>query len=310
MMKNILTIASVGLSFMLLTQPASAECTCPEGATLANTDPCICIMSATPQVTVSCPSGYNKDANDNCVRDCTNHYCPVGQVSYVYGSGNRQYCGCRTKETCYAGEEYDPITNNCTSPTSGAVCPRLMCAANSWVVATEDTEENGCPRLACEPATLDMKLDCSQQCPNSTWNVAEGGVCHCGSNFCTAYSQDPSVTLVRVPGDPACLYEHKATCTGSQEYDARTNTCISVMPDVDLHVNNFEVTAFEATDNYFKIQLTRTSESFPYSLVLEIDKSQSPEVVHKYCTGGEFCNTLSQGKKCEGENWPAWCYKE
>ncbi|MBO5911441.1 MAG: hypothetical protein J6Q05_04555 [Elusimicrobiaceae bacterium] len=108
--------------------------------------------------------------------------------------------------------------------------------------------------------------------------------------------------------DNECECVKKATCTGNQTYNETDNTCQNGLPELNL--KDFEVTKLEADDGSFIIELTRNSGSYIYTLVLEMDDNQHPTVIRRYCKGNAFCNTLSQGIKCEESNWSDWCYKE
>ncbi len=174
------------------------------------------------------------------------------------------------------------------------------------VMATVSFGEERVPisfSCACPPGYINMsgsdnECDCVQKvtCPTgSTYDETH--------NTCIVH-------IDKVIGDncastcgPGYWIDEQGSCHCASEIETATH-----FPELNL--KDFEVTKLDADDGSFIIELTRNSGSYIYTLVLEMDDNQHPTVIRRYCKGNAFCNTLSQGVKCEESNWSDWCYKE
>ena len=111
-------------------------------------------------------------------------------------------------------------------------------------------------------------------------------------------------------------------CTGRKKYDYRLNECVEKCseeqiwnatidecdPIPEIPLENFSISDMEANDNYFRLDLVRNNETYPYHLIMEILRNNDgTKEVRRYCTGDESCKLVSQGKNCS-EGWSDWCY--
>lgn len=117
--------------------------------------------------------------------------------------------------------------------------------------------------------------------------------------------------------------ECETKCTGRKKYDYATNTCVEKCsegqiwnatidecdPIPEIPLKNYSVFDMQATENYFKMDLIRDNERYPYHLIMEINRdANGNKEVRRYCTGDESCKIISQGKDCTEGGWEDWCY--